>query len=191
MADNQKYYYLKLKEDFFGDDALLLLESMPDGFLYSNILLKLYLKSLKYNGKLMFNEVIPYNAQMLATITRHQVGTVEKALQVFENLGLIDVLSSGAIYMNDIQLLIGTSSSEAERLKEYRKRIKEEKKMLQNKECTNERTNVHQTYPEIDIEKEIEIEKERDIKDSIISVPVKSQNDLLAEEFEKIWTMYP
>ena len=38
MADNRKYYYLKLKESYFDDDAIVLLESMPDGILYSNIL---------------------------------------------------------------------------------------------------------------------------------------------------------
>ena len=42
MADNRKYYYLKLKESYFDDDAIVLLESMPDGILYSNILLKLF-----------------------------------------------------------------------------------------------------------------------------------------------------
>ena len=43
MSDNRKYYYLKLKESYFDDDAIVLLESMQDGMLYSNILLKLYL----------------------------------------------------------------------------------------------------------------------------------------------------
>ena len=52
MADNRKYYYLKLKESYFDEDAIVLLESMQDGMLYSNILLKLYLKSLKNGGKL-------------------------------------------------------------------------------------------------------------------------------------------
>ena len=33
MADNRKYYYLKLKESYFDDDAIVLLESMPDGIL--------------------------------------------------------------------------------------------------------------------------------------------------------------
>ena len=46
MSDNRKYYYLKLKENYFDEDAIVLLESMQDGILYSNILLKLYLKSL-------------------------------------------------------------------------------------------------------------------------------------------------
>ena len=42
--DNKKYYYLKLKEDFFESDSMILLENMRDGYLYSNILLKLYSK---------------------------------------------------------------------------------------------------------------------------------------------------
>ena len=83
MSDNRKYYYLKLKESYFDDDAIVLLESMQDGMLYSNILLKLYLKSLKYGGTLQLDENIPYTAQMIATITRQQVGTVERALQIF------------------------------------------------------------------------------------------------------------
>ena len=36
MADNRKYYYLKLKEDFFDTDEMKILESMKDGYLYSN-----------------------------------------------------------------------------------------------------------------------------------------------------------
>lgn len=127
MADNQKFYYMRLKEGFFDSDEMKLLESLPDGYLYSNILLKLYLKSLKQNGRLMFNDRIPYNAQMLATVTRHQVGTVEKALEVLREFGFIDVLETGAMYMLDIQSFIGKSSTEADRKRQYRKRIAEEK----------------------------------------------------------------
>ena len=57
MADNRKYYYLKLKESYFDDDAIVLLESMPDGILYSNILLKLYLKSLKNGGTFLGEQI--------------------------------------------------------------------------------------------------------------------------------------
>lgn len=86
MADNRKYYYLKLKEDFFDTDEMKILESMKDGYLYSNILLKLYLKSLSNSGRLMYRNVIPYTPEILATLTGHQVGTVEKALDVFKNI---------------------------------------------------------------------------------------------------------
>lgn len=127
MADNQKYYYMRLKEDFFDSEEMKLLESLPDGYLYSNILLKLYLMSLKKAGRLMFNERIPYNAQMIATLTRHQVGTVEKALGVLKEFGFIEVLDSGAIYMLDIQSFIGQSSTEADRKREYRAQIAAEK----------------------------------------------------------------
>jgi len=59
MADNRKYYYLKLKENFFDSDSIVLLEDMKDGILYSNILLKLYLKSLKTAGNCSLTSISP------------------------------------------------------------------------------------------------------------------------------------
>ena len=136
MSDNKKYYYLRLKDNFFDSDELKILESMKDGYLYSNILLKLYLRSLKNDGKLVFNERIPYSADMLSSITGHQVGTIKQALTIFKDLGLIDVLDNGAIYMLDIQNFIGKGSSEADRKREYRQRIEDER--------TNVQTNLRQ-----------------------------------------------
>lgn len=127
MADNQKYYYMRLKQDFFETEEMIILESMQDGYLYSNILLKLYLRSLKRDGKLMFNDAIPYSAEVLATVTRHNVGTIEKAMDVFQKLGLVEVMDDGAIYMLQIQNFIGKSSTEAERKRRYRDKIKLEK----------------------------------------------------------------
>ena len=135
MADKRKYYYLKLKESYFDDDAIVLLESMPDGILYSNILLKLYLKSLKNGGKLQLDEHIPYTAQMIATLQ----------------------LDSGAFYMTDIELMIGQSSTEAERKRAAR---------LENRALARSRTNGGHLSdicpPEIKIEKEIDIEIEKE-----------------------------
>ena len=127
MSDNRKYYYLKLKENYFDEDAIVLLESMQDGILYSNILLKLYLKSLKNGGKLQLDENIPYTAQMIATITRQQVGTVERALQIFMKLGLVEPLQNGALYMSNIELLLGQSSTEGERKRRARLALQEQK----------------------------------------------------------------
>lgn len=50
MSENKKYYYMKLKENFFTSERMVVLETMPDGILYSNLLLKMYLMSLKHNG---------------------------------------------------------------------------------------------------------------------------------------------
>ena len=154
MSDNRRYYYLKLKESFFDEDAIVLLESMQDGILYSNILLKLYLKSLKNGGKLQLDEHIPYNEQMIATLTRQQVGTVERALQIFRTLGLVEPLSGGVLYMSNIELLIGQSSTEGERKRRARLALQKQKALPE--------TGADICPPELEIEKEIDIEKEKE-----------------------------
>ncbi len=127
MADNKKYYYLKLKEGFFDSDDMKLLQSMKEGYLYSDILLKLYLRSLRQEGRLMYRDMIPYTPDMIAAVTNHQVGTVEKAIKTLEQMGFIEILDNGAIYMTDIQNFIGQSSTEADRIRNYRKTINAEK----------------------------------------------------------------
>ena len=169
MSDNKKYYYLRLKDNFFDSDELKILESMKDGYLYSNILLKLYLRSLKNDGKLVVNEHIPYSADMLASVTGHQVGTIKQALSIFKDLGLIDVLDNGAIYMLDIQNFIGKGSSEADRKREYRQRIEIDRTNVQ----TNLRQISDKNPPEIEIEIEKEIEKEIEIHSSAKSTTTK------------------
>ena len=157
MADNRKYYYLKLKENYFDDDSIVLLESMQDGILYSYILLKLYLKSLKHGGRLQLDESIPYTPQMIATITRQQIGTVERAIKIFLQLGLMEQMQDGAFYMTNIELLIGQSSTEGERKRRARQanRIALNPGGQMSAPCPDIRP------PEIERELEIEIEKER------------------------------
>ena len=170
MSDNKKYYYLKLRDNFFENDDVAILESMPDGILYSNILLKLYLRSLKNNGKLMFNDRIPYNAQMLSTITRQPVAVVEKAVGIFKEMGLIEVLDNGAIYMLDIQNFIGSSNTEADRKREYRRKIALEKDQKLLGHLSGQVSDEHP--PEIEIEKEKEIEKEIELEKNMLKIIV-------------------
>lgn len=162
MSDNKKYYYLRLKDNFFDSDELKILESMKDGYLYSNILLKLYLRSLKNDGKLVVNDRIPYNAEMLASVTGHQVGTIKQALSMFKELGLIEILENGAIYMLDIQNFIGRGSTEADRQRLYDRRISDERKQKKLTQSRNLEEILEKSTPEIEIEKEIKIEKEID-----------------------------
>ena len=162
MSDNKKYYYLKLKDNFFDSDQMIVLESMPDGYKYSNILLKLYLRSLKNDGKLMFNDRIPYNSTILSQVTRHSVGDVEKAVNIFTELGLIEILENGAIYMLDIQNFIGESSTEGDRKRAYRRKIDQEKNMLLNEgQMSDKSPDVYP--PEKEIEKEIDKELDKEI----------------------------
>lgn len=126
MADNKKYYYMRLKEDFFHSPELIAVESTKDGHKYSNILLKMYLLSLRGEGRLMAG-TIPYSPAMLARATGHDVETVEKAIALFTDAGLIETVDSGAIFMLDIQNYIGESSTEADRKRAYRARIEGER----------------------------------------------------------------
>ena len=173
MSDNKKYYYLRLKDNFFDSDELKILESMKDGYLYSNILLKLYLRSLKNDGKLVVNDRIPYNAEMLASVTGHQVGTIKQALSMFKELGLIEILENGAIYMLDIQNFIGKGSTEADRRRSYDRKIAQEKELLKVESVRNLREISEKSTPEIEIELEKDIEIEKEIDSSAKSTTTK------------------
>ncbi len=196
MADIRKYYYLKLKENFYDSEEMILLQNMQDGYLYSDILMKLYLRSLKNNGKLMFKDVIPYTPELLAQVVRHQVGTVKQALHIFQELGLIELMDSGAIYMLDIQNFIGESSTEADRQRKYYNKIKAEKQ--QEIDCRKQcKKSYSISTPEIekeiesdiDIEKEIELDKSNSpTKNSLSKTETEKQ---LTKEFEKLWEHYP
>jgi predicted phage replisome organizer len=177
MAISKKYFYMRLKEDFFDSEEMVLLETLPDGILYQNILMKMYCRSLKSEGRLMFNNVIPYNAEILAKITRMQVGTVEKALDIFQQMGLIEILDNGAIYMMNIQNFIGESSTEGDRKRDYRSKIESEKKLISQSmdKCPDKRpTKVHHI-------------RDKDILD-IYNINIY---DDFESEFETIWKAYP
>lgn len=131
MSDKKNYYYLKLKENFFESDEMVLLENMENGKEYSIILLKMYLRSLKDEGRLMIRNLIPYTPESLACVLRHDVSVVEQAIEAFEKLGLIEKLDSGVIFMTDIQNFIGESSTDADRKRAYRERIRREKEAQQ------------------------------------------------------------
>lgn len=167
MSDYKKYYYLKIKEDFFESEDIKVLQSLDEGYLFSDILMKLYLKSLKNNGKLMFKDHIPYNPKMISTITNHGVAIVEKALKIFREMGLIEVLDNGAIFMLDIQNFIGQSSTEGDRKREYRRRIEEERTQLL---LSGQMSDIHppETETELETETKLELEQQLEKLDTIL-----------------------
>jgi len=165
MADSRKYYYLKLKETYFDDDAVVLLESMPGGEVYSNMLLKLYLKSLKYDGILQLSEGVPYTVQMLSTVTRQSEETVITALKVLTGLGLAQPLPDGTLYMSNIELFIGRSSTCADRKRKAQMAIRAQKTLPMGeispptREISPPKCEI--SPPEIEIEKEKKKEREK------------------------------
>ena len=127
MSENQKYFYMRLKENFFESAEMIAIESQPEGYKMLNLLMKMYCRSLKRGGQLSVADGIPYSPEMLATAARIDVKTVKKALVLFQKFGLIDILDNGMIFMLDIQNYIGSSSSEADRQRDYQRRISDEK----------------------------------------------------------------
>ena len=73
---------LKIGQDFFYKDELVIIEGMNNGIIYSNILLKLYLKSIK-------NEVLYKNK--LNEFIKQPDYIIEKALQLFEDFEFIKI----------------------------------------------------------------------------------------------------
>lgn len=156
MSESKKYYWLKLKSDFFDDDTIKFIEEQENGIKYSNFYLKLCLKSLKTDGKLIRlvgETLIPYDINSLSKLTGVEFDTVRSAMQLFESIGLIKVLESGEIYLSQIDELIGSETDKAQMMR----RLRAERKLDGN--------NVTQMLPEkeIDIEKEKEKEIEKEI----------------------------
>lgn len=161
MSENKKYYWLKLKETFFDSEEMKILESMENGTIYQNLYLKICLISLKSNGALLFKDTIPYNLDMIATITRTNIDIVRAGLQVFQQLKLITITDNEVIYMTDIQTLIGKSSTESDRVSKYRKTLKDNSNNSttnQEESCNNSVEKLQESYasdtPEIEREKE-------------------------------------
>ena len=128
MSDNKKYYYLKLKESYFDQDHIKIIEAHENGHTYSLIILKIYLKALKGEGRLLMNESIPYdpkNVDLLAKVIGHDPDHVSKALNLAKGLGMVTLLDMKEIWINDIQNFIGQSSTEGDRKREYRLKIQD------------------------------------------------------------------
>lgn len=152
----KKYYWLKLKENFFDDETIRYIEEQKNGILYSNFYLKLCLKSLRYDGKIsrvIGNKMLPCDEQFLSRLTGVKVKIVKEAIQLFKNYGVIEFLDTGEIYISQIDEMIGKETEKAEIMR--RKRAKEKN------EVSNNVTEVlPKCYTEKEIEKEIEGEKE-------------------------------
>lgn len=84
-----KFYWLKLKKDFFKRHDIRILESMPNGKEFLLILLKLMTESIDHDGALRFSDSIPYDSKMLAAITDTTEAVMNQALDVFGKLQLV------------------------------------------------------------------------------------------------------
>lgn len=172
MTESKKYYWLKLKRDFFKRHDIRIIESMPNGKDYILFYLKLLLESVDHNGALRFSDSIPFDVNMLSVITNTNVDTVKTAMQIFEQLNMVEILDDKTIYMNEVSNMIGAAADNdnAERQRRFRERQKQNALgsgvTKNNAGVTATVTNNNEIKRKrIDIEKdkEIEIEKDKNI----------------------------
>jgi predicted phage replisome organizer len=160
MAESHKYYWLKLKRDFFKRHDIIIIEAMPNGKDYILFYLKLLCESVDHEGNLRFSETIPYSDDMLATITRTNVDIVRSAVKIFSELGMMEQLDDGTLFMAQVAGMIGSETSDAIRMRIARDGRRQlligDKKPEQCSEPFKKRS----PELELDIEKELEKEKE-------------------------------
>lgn len=159
MAEEKRYYWLKLQEDFYDEDTIQWIEEQENGEAYVNFYLKLLLKSLADDGYLIRyvgKRLIPYDVKSLANLTRTDADTVRVAMDLFKQLGLVEILEGGEIYMSQINEMIGSETQAAKRMRRMRAKetiaidTKNERNNVtgERNSVTDNRNNVQECYTE-------------------------------------------
>ena len=177
----KRYYWLKLKEDFFDEDTMGWLEEQDNGKEYCLFYLKLCLKSLKSDGVLVRkvgDMLIPYDIAKIAEITKTQVDIANGALNLLKQIGYIQVLDSGGLFLTQIEYMTGSETDAAERQRKSRanKRVSQKGVTMSQQshtDVTQESQNGHTEKENRERDKSIEIDIEKNI------------------DFSYFWSIYP
>lgn len=190
MADNKKYYWLKLKDDFFRDKRIKKLRRIAGGDTYTVIYLKLQLLSIKNNGVLIYEGIEDTFAEELALDLDEDVENVKVTLMFLQSNGMIEETEQNHFLMTETIKCIGSESTSAERVRKHR-----EQKKLKALQCN---TPVTDGNTEKEKEKEKELEEDTEIEPEALppigGVSVSNQAEVLSYEeaaFNEFWSAYP
>lgn len=183
----KKRYWLKLDKNFLKNSQMKVLRNMPNGKDYIIFYLSLMLESVETVGHLRFTSLVPYNDEMLAAITETNIDIVRSAVKVFCELGLMQIFDDGTIFMPAVPKMTGKECESAERVREYRERLKKQEmvKLLQCNDNVTKCNDNKEKEEEKDKQENKQEEKETNIHSS------NEQKQVLLERFEKIWKEYP
>lgn len=192
MADTKKYYWLKLKDDFFRDKRIKKLRRIAGGDTYTVIYLKMQLLSIKNNGVLIYEGIEENFAEELALELDEDTENVKVTLAFLQGNGMIEETDTNHFLMTETIKCIGSESTSAERVRKHRE--KKAQKMLQ---C-NANVITSNTEIEKDREKELEedIEKDKEVKPLLPNgnVSARNQVEVISYEetaFNEFWSAYP
>lgn len=180
MSD-KKYYWIKLKEDFFEEDVISWIEEQEKGVYYSNFYLKLCLKAMNSEGRLIRKVgemLIPYDVKTLSKITGVDQDTVIVAMELLKRTGLIEILENGEIYLTQLKNMIGSESKWAEKKRLQRAKGQSEDNVpLLSGQCPTEK--------EKEKEKDKEKDKDKDKDKKKIKHKYGNYNHVLLTDNEK------
>ena len=191
MAES-KFYWLKLKKDFFKRHDIRIVEAMPNGKDYILFYMKLLLESVDHDGALRFSDTVPYDENMLSIVTNTNIDIVRSAMKIFNQLNMIEVLDDQTIFMCEVSKMIGSESAAAERKRAQRARDaariaaqNDAETLRLSSKCDNVTTPSQNGHIDIDIDKDIELDiEEKSIKKNT-SVTQQDSNISDLKEFIK------
>ena len=192
-----KYYWLKLKKDFFKRHDIRIIEAMPNGKDYILFYLKLLVESVDHDGNLRFSDTIPYNAEMLSVITNTNTDIVKSALKVFVELKMIEVLDDSTIYMNEVSKMIGSAADNDNAIRQQRFRDNQKASKIGISDTTVTKNNasvtecVTKSNESKSIEKEIDIEIDKQLSLVPLSPKLASKEEKIDLLFAEFWKAYP
>lgn len=136
--ENKRFYWLKIREDFFQDETMDWLQDQENGCTYIVLYLRLCLMTMNTGGELIRaigNMTIPYEPKKISQKTHIDIDTVNVALSLFKRLGLIEETQEGIPVLPKVNEMVGSESESAARVRRYRQRKK--KALQSNGDVTN------------------------------------------------------
>ena len=189
-------YWLKFYKDFLKSPQMKVIRKMPNGTEYILLYMALMLESIESVGHLRFSDSVPYNNDMLASITDTNIDIVRTGMKLFEELGMIQILPDKTIFLPDVPKLTGKECDSASRVRKYRLKQKENLEMLQcNANVTECNSDVTKCNDNIEKEKEIDIDSREDIDNSLLLLLEKNYartiTSLETDEVMRLQNKYP
>lgn len=126
-----RYYWIRLKENFFEDDRIRIIASVPNGDSILIFYLKLMLKSIQGEGELFKDSGIDCTPQILGAVTGTDPNIVQRALELLQSLNMIKTEQERLFIPQTMQLL-GSEDESAERVRRCRSQAKQKSIPEQN-----------------------------------------------------------
>ena len=161
MGENKRYYWLKLKKDFFDSKEMKKLRKLAGGDTFTIIYLKMQLLSLADEGKLYFDGVEDSFAEEIALQIDEDPENVKVTILYLQKVGLVEMQADNELFLSEVPYMIGSETDKAEYMR--KKRQQKSKYVISNgNNVTQMLPDVTKCYTEKEIEKEIETETETD-----------------------------